>query len=185
MNRHCAWLLLGICLLSGAGCAACIQGVGPCGTGCGPCGSGAASYASCKGGCGEVYIDPWVSDPPGVDNCGYGCGGCNQCQECRPILSVLKLLLGTPYTTDCSTSFCAPTCCDTGCDSCAGGHVVHDGEVYHDSHAHSSQMPMEPTPAAPLETKPEAVEPAPMDGARRINPATRRQQVRRASATRR
>ena len=181
MNRHFGWLLLGICLVSGAGCAACIQGVGPCGTGCGPCGSDAAAYASCKGGCGDVYIDPWISEPPCVDNCGYDCGGCGSCGQCRPVLSVLKLLWGAPYATNCSP--CGPAPCDSGCDSCGGGHVVHHGgEVYHDT-TPSNVRAMEPTPAVPLETAPEAVEPAPADGARRVNPAVRRRQVRRASAT--
>lgn len=178
MNRHCAWLLLGICLLSGAGCAACIQGVAPCGTGCGPCGSGAANYASCKGGCGEVYVDPWVSDPPCVDNCGYCYDTCAP-SHCTPILSTLKLLFGTPYAANCCDAGC-----DSGCDSCGHGHTVHGGEVYHSSHPQTgNMMPMEPTPAVPLETQPEAVEPAPVDGARRFNPAARRKQVRRASAT--
>ncbi len=142
-----AGILLGLLTICFAGCC-CVQGgasCGDCGIGgglggalgaacrsgdCGGnCGGGpVASLASCRGACGEVYVDEWLSEPPTPDNCGYDCGGCGQCGQCRPIRSILRLLWGRPYVTNCSTGFCGPSC-DGGCSSCDGGVVEHYGDA--------------------------------------------------------
>lgn len=117
---------------------------GPCGLGlsesgvldhgcnCGKCGPKVpglvANLASCRGACGEVYVDEWINEPPTPDNCGYDCGGCGQCDCCRPLLTVLKKLWGRPYHTSCDTSFLTGPSC--GCDSCGGETIGYHGETY-------------------------------------------------------
>lgn len=195
MDRlRCAWLLLGLLSICSAGCC-CVQGgasCGDCGIGggfggalggacrsgdCGGnCGSGPlAELASCRGGCGEVYVDEWTSHPPTVDNCGYDCGGCGNCGQCRPLKSVFKLLWGRPFVTNCSTGLCGPSC-DAGCDSCDGGGTyvdnygdIHGGEIMgggsscrnctenHIPHEHLEMVPAQPMPDAPaMEVSPNA-----------------------------
>lgn len=180
-------MILGTVLMSGAGCCT-IQGVGPCGS-CGPvggscapatCGPGPlASLMSCRGACGEVYVDEWISEPPVVDNCGYDCGGCGNCGQCQPIRNVLRLLWGRPYITGCPTSLCGPSC--GGCDSACGC----------DSHSDHGMMMVpsapQPIPATevPMEVVPETTPtPAPAiapTSAKRLNPARNRSTVRRVS----
>lgn len=124
LQQHLVWLAVMAMALGSAGCC-CVQGTGPCGGLCGPvsCESGAcgggpigrlASCSSCSGGCGETYVDEWVSEPPCMDQC---CAG-----NCRPVRSLLQALWGCRY------SGCDAGCeggCSSGCDSCgytsAGG----------------------------------------------------------------
>lgn len=110
-------------ILASAGCC-CVQGMpGDCGS----CGLGhMASARSCSGGCGEVYIDEWVSEPPTVDAC---CAG-----SCRPVRSLLAALWGSRFVQGCDTcggggcsDGCAGSCGyasagGSGCTTC-GGHV--------------------------------------------------------------
>ncbi|MFO1066808.1 MAG: hypothetical protein U0892_23360 [Pirellulales bacterium] len=92
---------------TGCCCVQTMQGPGCCGTGF--CGAGpVGSCSSCQGGCGETYVDEWVSHPPVVDNC---CGPHN----CRPVRSFLAMLWGSPYHGACG---CGDSC---GCDSCGDG----------------------------------------------------------------
>jgi hypothetical protein len=120
-NFRASWILTCLMTLVGAGCC-CTQGMNTCGgsyysscTSCptGGCGAGPLlGLASCRGGCGETYVDEWVNEPPCIDNCGYCNSGCDSCR--RPVRSLLQLLWGTPYDAGCG--------CDTGCDSgCDGG----------------------------------------------------------------
>lgn len=105
-----SWMVLALFLLAGSGCC-CIQGTSPCG-GCGPCGTGSCgvgplmSYQACAGGCGETYIDEWVSEPPCIDKC---CAG-----DPRPVRSLLRTLWGSRFVQGCDM-------CSTGCDSCTSG----------------------------------------------------------------
>jgi hypothetical protein len=206
-----SWILLVLIAVAGTGCC-CVQGVpGACSTGCDGnpismgCGSGCgvgaiAGLASCRGACGEVYVDEWVSEPPVADNCGYPCGGCGNCGQCQPIRSVLRLLWGRPYMTGCSTGLCGPSCdgsCDSGGFTHAGYPTQHSGGMHFSgspasSHCNCGQnhsmMPgnsSEPirnfTPeshSTPLEVTPEVVPtPAPdimPSSAKRLNPALRR-----------
>ncbi len=197
----------------------CSSGMGTCGPSCdgmiscdsGPTyGLGAlASFASCRGACGEVYVDEWINEPPVADNCGYECGGCGHCSSCQPIRNALKMLWGRPYQTACSSGLCGPSC--GGCDSCdssgfepsgiSGDHYMapmagsgsncncgksHDpvpGSIMPTPSAIPDVMPLEPVPseASPLVPTPApAVENA---SAMRLNPA-RRRAIRTASATR-
>ncbi len=130
-------MMLGLLSIASAGCC-CVQGLpgnayggGNCGLsscGGGMCGSGPLmGLAGCRGACGEVYVDEWVSEPPTVDNCGPNCGGCSQCYQ--PVRNLLKVLWGRPYMTSCDTGLCGPSC-DGGCDSCGG--AGYGGEAYMD-----------------------------------------------------
>ncbi len=91
-----------------SGCC-CTQGMTTCSgvTSCstcptGNCGAGPLmGLASCRGGCGEVYVDEWISEPPCIDDCGYCDTGCGQCRSGRPVRSLLRLLWGAPYTASC------------------------------------------------------------------------------------
>lgn len=134
-------LLLGLLSVVGTGCC-CVQGMpgGACGTasvvgGCPP--GPLMGFASCRGACGETYVDEWVSEPPVVDDCGYGCGGCSRCGQ--PVRSVLRQLWGRPYMSQCSTGLCGPSCgdaggADCGCDSGgSGGYADVLGDGYTDS----------------------------------------------------
>ncbi len=135
---------LGLISIACAGCC-CVQGMpsGACGTGAcsaGGCGSGMCgggplmSLASCRGACGEVYVDEWVSEPPVVDNCGANCGGCERCYQ--PVRNVLKMLWGRPYMSSCDSGLCAPSCgagCDLGCDGGCGADSGYSDVDYGDS----------------------------------------------------
>ena len=135
-------LLLGLLSVIGTGCC-CVQGMpgGACGTA--SCGGGCPpgplmELASCRGACGETYVDEWVSEPPVVDDCGYGCRGCARCGQ--PLRSVLRQLWGRPYMSQCSTGLCGPSCgdcggADCGCDSGGSGGYA---DVYDDGYADSS-----------------------------------------------
>ncbi len=52
------------------------------------------------GGCGEVYVDEWINEPPTDDHCGYG-----QCLNCgrAPIRSLFHAILGEQYYGGCDT----------------------------------------------------------------------------------
>ncbi len=142
MMRHISlFALLGLLIAAGAGCC-CVQGMpgDACSaTGCGPFGSGPLmGLASCRGACGEVYVDEWVSEPPVVDNCGYDCGGCGRCGSCRPVRNLLQMLWGRKYATSCNTGLCGPSC--GGCSSCdsMGSSADFAGEmVFQGEHAAS------------------------------------------------
>ena len=166
--RH-IWLLLALAGFSGC---CCVQGVSPCGDcGMGPCGSCGpgplATLASCRGACGEVYVDEWISEPPVVDDCGYDCGGCGVCNRCRPVRSVLKLLWGRPYYSACSSGLCGPSCGDPGCDACGGEMMYSDTHggamVPSDSSCNCGQHHAEYSPPMHSSPAPQAI-PQPVPG---------------------
>lgn len=105
-QRFC-WLTMMALVLASAGCC-CVQGMP------GDCGShgmgGMAACRSCSGGCGETYIDEWISQPPCVDQC---CAG-----DCRPVRSLLQALWGNRFVHGCD--MCGG--CSGGCEggSCGG-----------------------------------------------------------------
>lgn len=143
-------LSLGLLSLASAGCV-CVQGmpggaVGPAGCSTGMCGTGPLmGLASCRGACGEVYVDEWISEPPVVDACGPACGGCQRCYQ--PLRNALRMLWGRPYTTCCPTGLVGPSC-ESGCDSYGGefggwddGQYVSESygdEMHHSGYGHSS-----------------------------------------------
>lgn len=211
-----SWILTCLMTLVGAGCC-CTQGMNTCGgsyysscTSCptGGCGTGGCGVgplmglASCRGGCGETYVDEWVNEPPCIDNCGYCNTGCDSCR--RPVRSVLRLLLGTPYDGGCGCSTgCDSGCssgCDGGCSSCGGGgSLAVAGPMPAQtcncggSHAgHSSAMPAKIAPSQPEPSQPtpsagapanSVPTPAPVapSSAKRLSPAQQKSSVSRAS----
>ncbi len=136
-----SWILTCLMTLVGAGCC-CTQGMNTCSSystcsSCptGGCGAGPLlGLASCRGGCGETYVDEWVNEPPCIDDCGYCNSGCDTCRSGRPVRSILRLLWGTPYDGGCG---CASGC-DSGCDSCGGGVGMVSGPI---SEPYSGPMP--------------------------------------------
>lgn len=78
---------------------------------------GAAGWNGCAGGCGELYVDEWISERPTVDPCPSA-----ECLSCgrQPIRSLLGLVLGDRYTGGCETG-----CCDSGVD--LGSPIIHEG----------------------------------------------------------
>lgn len=109
-QQRLSWFALVVLLLAGSGCC-CVQGTSPCG-GCNSCSSGScglgpfAGFRACAGGCGETYVDEWVSEPPCIDKC---CAG-----NPRPVRSLLQTLWGSRFVQGCDM-------CATGCDSCSDG----------------------------------------------------------------
>ncbi len=76
-----------------------------------------AVVGGCCSGCGELYCDEQVNEPPTCDPC--GCNGQftgENCGPCRPLWQRIKMLMGTPYVGSC------------GCDSCDQG-CGHDAYV--------------------------------------------------------
>lgn len=122
-------MLLGLLTVVGAGCC-CVQGMpsggmygSSCDAGCPP--GPLMGLASCSSGCGEVYVDEWISEPPVVDNCGSNCGGCSTCRQ--PVRNVLRQLWGRPYMSQCDTGMCATGGDACGCDSMGAESFVSDG----------------------------------------------------------
>lgn len=197
---------------TGACCGTCAPPIDSCGCGggcdnCLPTLQGLANLASCKGACGEVYIDERINEPPCDDQCGFSdCGGCGQCRNCRPLLTTLRLLWGTPYATCCDTGF---GCDSGGCSSCDGGYVgdayspasngagcncggQHSGDVSMPQMLPAEHLPSQPmmestpvpsdaaggtTSRTPTPTPAPAITPS---SARRINPAAQRRASRQA-----
>ncbi len=130
---------LAIRITTGIACSALmwITGcVGP--MSCGPCGgNGPLAMNSCNGcgaceGCGELYIDPWINEPPCSDPCDK-CGNHNgqSCGKCRSIFDGFESLWGYRCQSgcdECGSASCGGGCGAScggalggGCDSCGGG----------------------------------------------------------------
>lgn len=210
------WLLTSLLvsglLLGTTGCV-CVTGSGECGAiGCAgsPCDScaspnefyaggplsgivgwnGAAGCNSCSSGCGEMYVDEWLNEPPVVDNC--GCGECRTCGR-QPIRSLLRILWGDSYCGSCEThcdgeiGLAEPIINDgydpqawsanRGCN-CGGGQI--SGMTLSEGPAGAGPSPIESATPLPPVPVPDAVgeqpTPAPPTpkSAMRLNPATRR-----------
>ncbi len=203
-----SWILTCFMTLVGAGCC-CRQGMNTCNSGysscsscpTGGCGAGPLlGLASCRGGCGETYVDEWVSEPPCIDDCGYCDSGCDRCRSSRPVRSVLRALWGTPYNGGCG---CGSSSCDGGCSSCGAGSMAVSGPMPSKScncggshgvtnmHSgmHSDSMPANsmPSHAAPAVSRPAPAgsvpTPAPVapSSARRLSPAQQKTTIARAS----
>ena len=170
--------------------------------GCGNCKEGCDSCSSCKvgcgAGCGELYVDEWVNEPPTVDNC--GCGECLNCGR-QPVRSLFRLLWGDQYCGSCETG------CDSGIDVMSpliqdgfepgawsanrgcncGGHTsameasvnqgtVNQGTGIEESHPAESPSPTPPVPVPDNSNVRKIPTPAPPipKSAMRLNPATRK-----------
>lgn len=106
------------------------------GSGCGSCcgpesvqgfygGQGPLSrffgVVSCgSGGCGELYVDEWINEPP-VDDC---CPS-NECLRCgmSPFQNLMQLIRGRQYLGGCDT-----------CSSSGSAHFLNSQETVHNSH---------------------------------------------------
>lgn len=175
-----------------------------CGTGCGVGYEGiglrermATHFASthCSSGCGEVYWDEQINEPPVCDPC--GCGnefiGTASCGRCPGALSRIRELWGFHYVpSDCSTcsvGYTGVSDCSS-CSSCDSGVVV-SGDSYefeaedvqtvplapiHSSRPSSSSQP---TPAKP---RPQATPASIPDGNARYRSAPAKVPARNASA---
>ena len=160
-------MTIGGCCVNRPFCAtgACDPGpvaTGGCASGCcGPLAGAVGNALSCGAGCGEIYVDEWVSDPPDCcdpcDNCGNWVGP-RQC--CRP-LSFLNPCnwFGVRYHDDCggcgTCSACLPACDSCGgggCDSC--GHS--GGEYLETIESTRPALPTPPTPPAPTTARTKA-----------------------------
>lgn len=206
-----SWILTCLMTLVGAGCC-CTQGMNTCSScsSCSSCPTGGCGVgpllgrASCRGGCGEVYVDEWVSEPPCIDDCGYCNSGCDSCRSGRPLGSFLRLLWGTPYDGGCGCKTgCDSGCsagCDGGCSSCGGGEMAvsmgpmptkscNCGASHASTNVHTTASPtiMAPANSAPKMGSPapavSAPTPAPVapSSAKRLSPAQQRTTVARAS----
>lgn len=167
-----SWILTCLMTLVGAGCC-CTQGMNTCSSysSCSSCPTGGCGagplmgLASCRGGCGETYVDEWVSEPPCIDDCGYCNSGCNSCRGGRPVRSLLRLLWGTPYNGGCGCDAGCDSGCDGGCSSCGGGAIVAGAmpsQTCNCGGSHGSSMHSMPSQMAPSHMAPSTMAPSQM-----------------------
>jgi hypothetical protein len=84
-----------------------------------------AMIGGCCAGCGEVYYDEQINEPPTCDPC--GCNGKFTGQSigpCQPLIQRIRALMGTPYIANCGCDSCGPSC---GQDAYA---TQHNGSGY-------------------------------------------------------
>lgn len=154
-------------------------GCNECGPGapCGGCGlwPGLCSGRNCDQGCGEVYVNEWVSDPPDCcdpcDQChGQFTGNCGPC--CLgPAQRILSAFHGYRY---CPRPWCGPwkpifNCCPTACGPACGpgcgcgghaGEMAYGGEMAHGADVYYEGPPVGHPSATHVQPQPHA-EPAP------------------------
>lgn len=138
--NHAPSTFLALCLTLAVGFTLSLGCCGPmwrpgCATGCGPtCGDGCGSC----GGCGELYVDPWINEPADCCDPCDSCGNFNgqSCGKCRPVFAGVKSLWGYRCVDNCDSG------CDSGCDAAIGGGgcgcgdgshgagIIHQGPVY-------------------------------------------------------
>ena len=193
-----SWILTCLLTLVGTGCC-CTQGMRTCSSysSCSSCPSGGCGsgrlmgLASCRGGCGETYVDEWVSEPPCIDDCGSCNSGCDRCRSGRPVRSLLRLLWGTPYDAGCGCSTGCDAGCDGGCSSCGGDGAVTvaggtlptqscNGGAHSPTGVHTTLAPGHSGSPASAAAAPTPAPVAP-SSAKRLSPAQQRATVARAS----
>lgn len=120
-------------LLFSVGCCGPMWQPSGCGSACGTaaCGTCDDGCGSC-GGCGELYIDPWINHPPDCCDPCDSCGNFNgqSCGKCRGVFAGVKSLWGYQCV-DGSAN------CDGGCDSRHHDHGPIHGPyhgAYHDEY---------------------------------------------------
>lgn len=190
------WLLGFGLLISHVGCCS-VRFVGDgCGMGAcgdvdcevGACGSLRSRIANrirsthCSSGCGEIYWDEHISEPPVCDPCGCNAGfECGSCQSCPTALGRLRNLWGYRYVpSDCGEcSSCGLTSNHGGSSSCAtcAGNTQSSYSSSDPMSSHSELMSYEPTEnsvisRSPTPAKPKqapAPKPTPDSNAMRLN----------------
>jgi hypothetical protein len=184
MMRSCLqWLSVVVVALVGAsGC--CVNRFGepvPSGAGamsglhllrgqrCSSCGPTTfAEKSACRTGCGEIYWDEWLSDPPDCcdpcDDCGNWVGPQMCCRK-RPIGGLWSMLWGCRGETCSDGECCDQGCvggCEPGCEAACGiePHSCVDRAI-----AHSPSKDLEVRPPANMKpmrpVPPTAPQPAP------------------------
>lgn len=152
MTQAAQFLLLSAITLVSVGCCGPMWQAGGCGPACGVSSCGTAACGSCDdgcgecGGCGELYIDPWINHPADCCDPCDSCGNFNgqSCGKCRGVFAGVKSLWG--YKCDdgscgsggCDSGSCGGDCSHGGCDSggcgCgsshSGGHEYIEGDIH-------------------------------------------------------
>jgi hypothetical protein len=138
--------------------------VGPAGCGhgnsCGPLafGDSCGGCGDCDG-CGELYIDPWINEPPDCcdpcDRCGNHNG--QSCGKCRSSFHGWASLWGYRYDNPCES------CGDGACGGCDGSLVI-DGGMDAGVGDGAVHIVREPTPAKRI------VKAAPVDESQQFEP---------------
>lgn len=165
----CDKMGLGLGGRNGVGCCAggCDDGSceggdcsGPACGGCGGCGACCPNpiktlwrSLTCSSGCGEIYFDEWINDPPEhCDPCDDNGGYIGPQGSCRRWLHGLKGQRGGCGCGACSAP--VSSCRTRGCSSCGSGHDQADyteGEVIEED---AAPRKMEPTPAVETARRP-------------------------------
>jgi len=125
MNHAVYSLFFAACVTFSLGCAGPMWNPG-CGTGCSTaCDDGCGAC----GGCGELYVDPWINNPADCCDPCDACGNFNgqSCGKCRPVFAGVKSLWGYRCEDNCGSGACGGGCDSAGCDGggcdsgCGGG----------------------------------------------------------------
>jgi hypothetical protein len=183
IQSYLRWLsVVAVALVGASGC--CVNRFGepvPQGTGftsglqflsgqrCSSCGPTTfAEKSVCRTGCGEIYWDEWLSDPPDCcdpcDDCGNWVGPQACCRK-RPMGGLWSMLWG------CRGESCAEgECCDDGCvggcqhcgeaacgvepPSCIDRAIAHAPPETLDTRPPTNAKPMRPIPPAPTRSLP-------------------------------
>lgn len=140
MNYAAQSLLLIFGLTLSVGCCGPLWNPG-CGTGCGTgCATACGDGCGACGGCGELYVDPWINHPADCCDPCDACGNYNgqSCGKCRPVFAGVKSLWGYRCDDGCGCdSGCGVACdggCDSGCGDCGcGGGAYGSGIVHSDA----------------------------------------------------
>jgi hypothetical protein len=109
-----------------------------------------AITGGCCSGCGEVYYDEQINEPPTCDPC-RGCGefAGDSCGTCRPFFERLRDLWCAPCGTSCGCDSCgtdtyASENSGSGyCPNCRDGVAGNPGQH---AHHHAQQVPTQATP---------------------------------------
>jgi len=93
----------------------------------------------CGSGCGEIYWDEHINEPPVFDPCGCENQWTGGCRHVKPWFVRMRDLWGYPYiSSDCSDGGHYGPCSDCGHRS-FGGQCSHCGRGIHSDHVDSSE----------------------------------------------
>lgn len=110
-----------------------------------------AITGGCCSGCGEVYYDEQINEPPTCDPCS-GCGEFTgaSCGECRPLFERLRDLWCAPCGTSCACDAAGSDAYTTGtpgsgyCPNCRDGVA---GNPSQHAHHHAQHAPTQSVPS--------------------------------------
>ena len=130
----------------------------------------------CSSGCGEIYWDEHINEPPVCDPC--GCNGefeCGSCRSCPTALGRLKNLWGYRYMPsscgECNScgltsnhggsSSCATCASNTQSSYSSNDHMSSHSEMMSSEPVENSLIKRSPTPAKPKQAPAPSVTPKP------------------------